>query len=142
MLVLLLVDYIAGHELAVGLVVGVTIMDAIWGVTVSIKKKQFALFELARLTIGKLAVYGCAMLAFIGLVKNDGTIDTSTYLTTAPVTSVNGQTGAVSLSIPTVPSNLVTGKNSGGTDTAYTIQVVSALPGSPDSSTIYLITGL
>ncbi len=42
MLVLLLVDYIAGHELAVGLVVGVTIMDAIWGVTVSIKKKQFA----------------------------------------------------------------------------------------------------
>jgi hypothetical protein len=39
------------------------------------------------------------------LIKNDGTIDTNTYLTSAPVTSVNGQTGAVSLTIPTVPSN-------------------------------------
>lgn len=37
-----------------------------------------------------------------GLVKNDGTIDTNTYLTSAPVTSVNGQTGAVILSIPDV----------------------------------------
>ena len=35
-----------------------------------------------------------------GLVKNDGTIDTNTYLTSVPVTSVNGQTGAVILSIP------------------------------------------
>lgn len=34
-----------------------------------------------------------------GLVKNDGTIDTNTYLTSAPVTSVNGQTGAVSLTL-------------------------------------------
>jgi hypothetical protein len=44
-------------------------MDAVWGVTVSIKKKKFALSELARLTIGKLAVYGCAMLVFVGLDK-------------------------------------------------------------------------
>ena len=36
-----------------------------------------------------------------GLLKNDGSVDTNTYLTSAPVTSVNGQTGAVSLSIPT-----------------------------------------
>ena len=35
-----------------------------------------------------------------GLLKNDGTVDTSTYLTSAPVTSVNNQTGAVSLTIP------------------------------------------
>ena len=62
-----LADYIVGHELAVGLVVFVTLMDAAWGITVSIKKKKFALSELARLTIGKLAVYGCAMLVFIGL---------------------------------------------------------------------------
>lgn len=34
-----------------------------------------------------------------GLVKNDGTVDTNTYLTSAPVSSVNGQTGAVSLTL-------------------------------------------
>lgn len=33
-----------------------------------------------------------------GLLKNDGTIDTNTYLTSAPVTSVNGSTGAVVIS--------------------------------------------
>lgn len=48
-------DFIAGHELAVGLVVFVTLMDAVWGITASIKKKKFALSELARLTIGKFA---------------------------------------------------------------------------------------
>lgn len=73
-----LADYIAGHELAVGLVIAVTIMDAIWGITVSVKKKRFALSELARLTVGKLAVYGCAMMAFIGLDKMiDMTLSTS-----------------------------------------------------------------
>ena len=64
---LFLLDFIAGHELAVGLVVAVTLMDAAWGITVSIHRRKFALSELARLTIGKLAVYGCAMLVFIGL---------------------------------------------------------------------------
>lgn len=76
-----------------------------------------------------------------GLLKNDGTVDTSTYLTSAPVTSVNGQTGAVSLSIPTVPSNIVTGLNSSGAATAYTIKVVDSLPSTTDASTIYLVTG-
>lgn len=66
-LVLLLIDFIAGHEMAVGLVVFVTLMDAVWGIAVSIKRKKFAISELARMTVGKLAVYGCAMLAFIGL---------------------------------------------------------------------------
>lgn len=65
--ILFLVDFVAGHELAVGLVTAVTLMDAAWGIAVSIRNKRFALSELARLTIGKLAVYGCAMLTFIGL---------------------------------------------------------------------------
>ena len=65
--VLFLLDFIAGHELAVRLVVAVTLMDAAWGIAVSIHRRKFALSELARLTIGKLAVYGCAMLVFIGL---------------------------------------------------------------------------
>lgn len=70
--ILFLVDFVAGHELAVGLVVFVTLMDAVWGITVSVKRKKFALSELARLTVGKLAVYGCAMLVFIGLDKMVG----------------------------------------------------------------------
>jgi hypothetical protein len=68
-ILLFLADFIVGHELAVGLVVFVTLMDAVWGITVSVKKKRFALSELARLTIGKLAVYGCAMLVLIDLDK-------------------------------------------------------------------------
>lgn len=81
-----------------------------------------------------------------------------------PVTSVNGSTGAVSLTIPdaqiqsnwsqndntkvdyiknkptipTVPSNLVTG-NVNGTDTALTIKVVSSIPATPDANTIYIV---
>ena len=76
----------------------------------------------------------------------------SQYLTSAPVTSVNGQTGAVSLSIPTVPSNVSAFTNdagyttntgtvtsTGGTVAVNNIQVVSALPASPDANTLYLI---
>ena len=89
-----------------------------------------------------------------GLLKNDGTVDTNAYITaaSAPVTSVNGQTGAVSLSIPTVPSNVSAFTNdagyttntgtvtsTGGTVAVNNIQVVSALPASPDANTLYLI---
>lgn len=82
-LILFLGDFIGGHELAVGLVVFVTLMDAIWGISVSIKKKRFALSELARLTIGKLAVYGCAMLTFIGLDKMIGMTLSASIISTA-----------------------------------------------------------
>ena len=69
---------------------------------------------------------------------------------TAPVTSINGQTGAVSLTIPSaVTESTVTGwgftKNggtvtsTGGTTAVNNIQVVSALPASPDANTLYLI---
>ena len=74
-----------------------------------------------------------------GLLKNDGTVDTSTYLTSAPVTSVNGQTGAVSLSIPTVPSNIVTGTSSSYTIWAGTQAQYEAIA-TKDATTIYLIT--
>lgn len=40
-----------------------------------------------------------------GLLRNDGTVDTNHYLVNAPVTSVNGQTGAVSLNIPSAQVN-------------------------------------
>ena len=82
-LLLFLGDFIGGHELAVGLVVFVTLMDAVWGITVSIKKKRFALSELARLTIGKLAVYGCALLTFIGLDKMIGMVLSASIVSAA-----------------------------------------------------------
>lgn len=68
--VLMLLDYVGGNKFSVGLAVAVTLMDACWGIAVSIKMKRFALSELMRLTLGKLAVYGCVILAFIGVDKS------------------------------------------------------------------------
>ena len=73
-LCLFLIDYFAGHKFVVFLVMAVTIMDAIWGIAVSIKQGKFTLSELARLTVAKLAVYGCAMFVFVGIDKIADTI--------------------------------------------------------------------
>lgn len=62
-------DYFAGHSFVVFLVVAATLIDAVWGIAVSLKKGEFTKSELARLTIAKLAVYGCVMFVFIGLDK-------------------------------------------------------------------------
>ena len=64
-----IMDYIAGHSFVVFLVVAATLIDAGWGIAVSLKRGQFTKSELARLTIAKLAVYGCALFIFIGLDK-------------------------------------------------------------------------
>lgn len=66
---LCLCEYFAEHKFVVFLVVATTFMDAIWGISVSIKEKKFTLSELLRNTIGKLAVYGCALFVFVGLDK-------------------------------------------------------------------------
>jgi len=62
-----LTGYFAGHAFVCGLVAAVTLMDAVFGVWVSLRRGEFALSELARLTIDKLAVYGCTMFVFVGL---------------------------------------------------------------------------
>ena len=54
------------------------------------------------------------------------------YITSAPVTSVNGQTGAVTLTIPST-TGMVT------SSTITNIEVVAALPASPDANTIYIV---
>lgn len=64
---LFIADIFAGHGFIVNLVVAVTLMDAIWGITVSLKQKRFALSELMRQTIGKIAVYGCALFGVAGV---------------------------------------------------------------------------
>ena len=65
--VLMLLDVFAGHGFLVAMIVILTCIDAVWGVAVSIKRKKFAQSELLRLTIGKLAVYGCAMFGFFAI---------------------------------------------------------------------------
>jgi hypothetical protein len=44
-------------------------MDAGWGIAVSVKQGKFTLSELARQTVVKLAIYGCALTVFVGLDK-------------------------------------------------------------------------
>jgi hypothetical protein len=62
-------EYIAGHSFVVFLVLAVTLIDAAWGIAVSVHQGKFTLSELARLTVAKIAVYGCALFVFIGLDK-------------------------------------------------------------------------
>ena len=71
-------DYFAGHSFVVFLVAAATLMDAVWGIAVSIKNGDFTKSELARLTFAKLIVYGCVLFIFIGIDKMiDSTITAS-----------------------------------------------------------------
>ena len=78
-------EYFGGHKFIVFLVLSVTLMDAVWGIAVSIKQGRFTLSELARLTIAKLAVYGCAMFVFVGLDKMTDNILTAAIVGAAIV---------------------------------------------------------
>ena len=78
-------DYFAGHSFIVFLVVAVTLMDAFWGIAVSIRQGRFTLSELARLTIAKVAVYGCALFVFVGLDKIVDTVLTTALIGSAIV---------------------------------------------------------
>lgn len=51
-----------------------TLMSSCSRMTIRIKQGKFTLSELARLTVAKLAVYGCAMFVFVGLDKIADTI--------------------------------------------------------------------
>ena len=71
-----------------------------------------------------------------GLLKNDGTVDTTSYGTYSKPSGGIPAADIASGVIPTVPSNIVVGSSQ-----SYTISVVSSLPASPDANTIYLVTG-
>lgn len=58
--------FFADHATVVWLVLTATLLDAVWGIAVSISHGQFTLSELMRLTVAKIAVYGCALAVFIG----------------------------------------------------------------------------
>lgn len=68
-LVLFIAEVFAGSRFLVLMVVVVTIMDAGWGIAVSIKRGKFTLSELMRQTVVKILVYGCALLIFLALDK-------------------------------------------------------------------------
>lgn len=70
-----LADFISGYEMSVQFVVIVTMLDAVWGIAVSVKRKKFALSELGRDTIGKIAVYGTALVSMI-MVDKQVALDT------------------------------------------------------------------
>ena len=61
--------FLTDHAGVVWLVLAVTLLDAAWGIAVSVTHGQFTLSELMRLTVSKIAVYGCALAVFIGLDK-------------------------------------------------------------------------
>lgn len=83
--ILFLADYCAGHRFIIFLALAVTLMDAVWGVAVSLKRGKFTLSELLRLTVAKLAVYGCALLVFVGLDRLTGTVITASVVGSAIV---------------------------------------------------------
>jgi len=66
-LIMVVVDYVTGYGMMVNIAVMAVVMDGAWGIASSLKQGNFALSELARDTLVKLAVYGCAVLSFIGI---------------------------------------------------------------------------
>lgn len=81
-LLMILVDYVTGYGTMVDIAVMSVVMDGVWGTASSLKQGNFALSELARDTLAKLAVYGCAVLSFIGI---DHLIGTGSGLTTSVI---------------------------------------------------------
>ena len=69
---LLVMNFIVGYEKMVGFTVMAIVLDAVWGIAASLVQKRFALSELARDTIAKLAVYGTAVFVFILIDKLTG----------------------------------------------------------------------
>ena len=66
---LFLADAVSGGRFIVYTVVVASVIDLACGIAVSRKKKEFTLSELIRQTVGKLAIYGPALLVFLCLDK-------------------------------------------------------------------------
>lgn len=66
---LFIADAVSGGVLIVYVVIIATTIDLICGIAVSIKRKNFAKSELARLTVEKVVVYGTALLVLLCIDK-------------------------------------------------------------------------
>jgi len=85
MLSSLVIEFVGGHDTAVLMVLLSVILDAIWGIAVSIHSGRFALSELGRDTVGKLAAYGTALFMFIAI---DRLLLGDTVLTTSAIAAL------------------------------------------------------
>lgn len=79
------VGYFAGSGTAVVTVLLAIALDGVWGVAAALRQGRFALSELARNTVMKMAVYGSAVVCFIGI---DRMLRIETGLTLAIVCAV------------------------------------------------------
>lgn len=61
--------FFADHEIVVKAVLIAILLDAVWGISASIKQGKFALSELMRQTVAKIAIYGSALAALIQVDK-------------------------------------------------------------------------
>ena len=77
-------NFFAGHIGIINIVLFAVVIDAFWGIFVSVKQGKFVLSELARLSISKLLVYGCVLALFIAIDKMLGgsLVVTSTIVAT------------------------------------------------------------
>lgn len=58
-------EAVTGQKLIINTVIILTVLDAVWGIAVAVKRKEFTLSELMRQTVYKFLVYGTVLLAFI-----------------------------------------------------------------------------
>ena len=82
---LFVLNAIVDHRMAITFVVVVVALDLFWGLAAALKMHRFATSELMRDTLGKLAVYGTAILTFCFIDKMLGD---SVTLTTAVICSI------------------------------------------------------
>jgi len=61
--------FFADHAIVVKAVLIATLLDAVWGISASIKQGKFTLSELMRQTVAKIAIYGSALAVFIQIDK-------------------------------------------------------------------------
>lgn len=84
-ILLIILNAIVDHKIAITFVVVVVTLDLFWGIAAARKMHRFATSELMRDTLGKLAVYGTAILTFCFIDKMLGD---SVTLTTAMICSI------------------------------------------------------
>ena len=61
--------FFADHATVVKAVLIAILLDAVWGISASIKQGKFTLSELMRQTVTKIAIYGSALAVFIQIDK-------------------------------------------------------------------------
>lgn len=76
--------FFADHATVVKAVLIATLLDAVWGISASIKQGKFTLSELMRQTVAKIAIYGSALAVFIQIDKVAST-DLCTTVVSIPI---------------------------------------------------------